>query len=322
MIISASRRTDIPAYFAPWLLNRLREGYVLVRNPYNFRQVTKVSLDSSAVDCLVFWTKNPGPILPLLDEIEQLGHQYSFQFTLTPYAADLEQSLPDKPYLISLFQRLARRVGPDRLVWRYDPILFFPGFTPKDHVARFASLASQLQGFTHRCTISLLSLYPKCKKNLRDVGLIEVDEDALLACIARLREEAHAHGIVLDACADTFLQECCGLPPARCIDAPLVGLLRGQSVRLGRDPGQRPACRCTTSVDIGAYNSCAHGCRYCYANTSGKAVVLNRRQHDPASPLLIGRLTGEETITIKTSRNRGGIQQNLFAQFGRDEPNR
>lgn len=322
MIISASRRTDIPAHFTLWLLNRLREGYVLVRNPYNFKQVTQVTLDPAVVDCLVFWTKNPAPLLPFLDEIEQLGHQYYFQFTLTPYAADLEQALPDKRHLIALFQTLARRIGLERLVWRYDPILFTSGFTPDDHVISFASLASQLQGYTRHCTISLLSLYSKCKSNLSDVHLLHGDENAILTCINRLREIAHAHGICLDACADTFLQERCGLPPARCINEQWVGTLLGMPMRLNRDSGQRPACLCAVSIDIGAYNTCTNGCRYCYANSSGKAALQNQRNHDPASPLLVGHLTGSETITVKTIRTGCSPQHNLFSPFIREEPTR
>ena len=312
MIISASRRTDIPAHYAQWLGNRLRVGYVLVRNPCNFRQVSRVSLDPSVVDCLVFWTKNPAPLLPLLDEIEQLGHRFYFQFTLTPYGAELEQALPDKQHLVALFQTLARRVGPERVIWRYDPILFTPACTPASHVASFASLASQLGGFTRRCTISLLSLYAKCKTNLKDVSLVNVPEDAIMASVARMQTIAREQGIQLDACADTFLQTRCGLPAARCIDDQLIASLLDVPVQLPRDAGQRPACCCCASIDIGAYDTCANGCRYCYANTSAMAVVRNQHHHDPASPLLSGHLTGEETVTVKTMHSARIPQQSLL----------
>ena len=322
MIISASRRTDIPAHYAQWVCNRLRQGYVLVRNPYNFNQVTQVSLDPSVVDCLVFWTKNSEPLLPLLEEIEHLGHHCYFQFTLTPYGAELEQALPDKQRLVTIFQELARRVGPERVIWRYDPILFTPTYTVARHVASFARLASQLGGFTRRCTISLLRLYAKCKINLRDVSLVNVPEEAIAACIARLQAIARDQGIRLDACADTFLQERCGLPAARCIDDQLIASLLGMPVQLPRDAGQRPACCCCASIDIGAYDTCANGCRYCYANTSGKAVARNQESHDPASPLLAGQLTGAETITVKPMRSVRHPQQNLFLPPGQERPGR
>ncbi len=176
MIISASRRTDIPALYSGWMLNRLRQGVVLVRNPYNPRQITQVQLDPSVVDCLVFWTKNSGPMLPLLDEIDRLGYQYYFQFTLTPYPADLEQGLPDKPSLIAVFQDLARQAGPERVLWRYDPIVFTDTFTPDYHLAAFTRLAREFRGFTHRCTISLLTLYAKCRRNLQGIRLMDVGE--------------------------------------------------------------------------------------------------------------------------------------------------
>jgi len=300
MIISASRRTDIPAFYGEWLLNRLREGSVLVRNPFNPRQVSRVSLDPGVVDCLVFWTKNPAPLLSRLAEIERLGHPFNFQYTLTACDRSLEQHLPARSERIATFRTLAERIGPERVLWRFDPILFTRGQGPDQLLREFATLAGHLRSSTRHCTISFLSLYAKCKRNLSGIALAMPDEREMRNFVRQLAEIAAENGIRLRACCDAFLQEQCGIEAARCIDDRLLASILGQPVRVAKDKGQRPGCGCVASIDIGAYNTCPHGCRYCYANSSERAVAANRAAHDPCSPLLTGTLTGQETITDRT----------------------
>lgn len=304
MIISASRRTDIPAFYGEWLLNRLREGSVLVRNPFNPHQVSRVSLDPEAVDCLVFWTKNPAPLLARLAEIERLGHRFYFQYTLTACDRSLEPHLSAKAERIATFRTLAERLGPERVLWRFDPILFTRSQGLELLLREFSDLAAKLRGHTRQCTVSFLSLYAKCRRNLAGVDLFTPDDRERMAFVRRLVEIAAESDIVLRACCDPFLKEQCGIEAARCIDDRLLAAILGHPVCISKDKGQRPGCGCAASIDIGAYNTCPHGCRYCYANVSERAVAANRASHDPCSPLLTGTI-GKEMVTdrkIVTSR--------------------
>ncbi len=312
MIISASRRTDIPAFYTAWLMNRLHQGSVLVSNPFNPNQVSQVSLDPQTVDGIVFWTKNPAPILPHLEEIRRLGYQYYFQFTLTGYDQSLEKNLPAQAERIAVFHELAQRIGPERVLWRYDPIIFTPTFNPACHLHWFEHLASQLHGSTRRCTISFLSLYEKCKRNMQDIELLAIEETDKMRFVSQLAAIADTYSMQLCACCDSFLQQRCGVEAARCIDDRVLAAILGHPVRGKKDSGQRPGCGCVASIDIGAYNTCGHGCRYCYANVSEKIVAHNFASHDPDAPLLTGVLTGRETITIRKMSSGRTSQQSLF----------
>ncbi len=312
MIVSASRRTDIPAFYSDWLFNRLRAGEVLVRNPFNSRQVSRVALTRQTVDCIVFWTKNPAPMLPRLKELDRLGYQYYFQFTITAYDVLLEQNVPKKSALIATFQDLADRIGPERVLWRYDPIILTPAFAMERHLCWFDHLARQLQGYTRSCTISFLSLYEKCKRNLKQVELLSIVEADKINFVSQLFAIAEKNKIELGACCDPVLPEHCRVKAAQCIDEQLLAVLAGQSVQVKKDSNQRPECGCAASIDIGAYNTCFHGCRYCYANTSAHAVAQNRTAHDPEAPLLIGKLTGRETVTKRKTVSCLSPQRSLF----------
>ncbi len=296
MLVSASRRTDIPAFYGQWLLNRLREGYALVRNPFNPLLVTRVSLLPEAVDGLVLWTKNPAPLLSGLGEIERLGHRLMVHCTLTAFGRDLEPMVPSRAERIRACRVLAERIGPERVVWRFDPILFTPDHSPDRLLGEFAALAGELRGSTHRCIISLLTLYRKCLRNLTGIALLDPDDRVKETFIRQLADIAGSHDMVLQACCDPFLQEQCHVERAGCIDDRLFTAPDGQPLHLPKDRGQRPGCGCAASVDIGAYNTCPHGCLYCYANTSSRAVAVNRANHDPRAPLLIGSLSGRERI--------------------------
>lgn len=312
MIISASRRTDIPAFYGEWLLYRLREGYVLVRNPFNPRQVARISLDPQVVDCLVFWTKNPAPLLPLLDAIDRLGYRSYFHYTVTSCERSLERNLPTKGERLAVFRRLAERIGPERVLWRFDPIIFTREQGPDAVLREFAELARVLCPFTRQCTISFLSLYRKCQRNLRGIDLLSLVDSEKISFVRQLATIAGQNGISLKACSDPFLHEQCGIESAQCIDGRLVAELLGQPMRIPKDKGQRPGCGCVASVDIGAYDTCAHGCRYCYANISDRTVAANRKAHDPRSPLLTGMLTDRDVVTEKTIISCRSPQVALF----------
>jgi len=303
MIISASRRTDIPAFYGEWLVNRLRAGEVLVRNPMQSKQVSRILLTPDAVDAIVFWTKNPENFLSCLPEIDALGYSYYFLFTLTPYDATLEPGVPEKVKILEVFRQLSRFVGPERVVWRYDPVVLTDRLTPEWHTAAFSRLAGQLSGYTERCIISFLDDYRKIRSRMRDSRYVLPDTAAMGELAARFADAAGKQGIALLTCCHDIDLSQHGIMHSRCIDADLVERISGRRLlRVKKDSSQRHACGCVASRDIGSYNTCGHGCLYCYAVSSHpKAFVVGHDDH-PLSPLLCDELRGDETVTTAAVR--------------------
>ena len=265
MIVSASRRTDIPAFYFPWFLERLREGFVDVRNPFNANQVRRVPLGRESTELVVFWTKNPLPMENLLPEFEARGIPYLILFTLTPYGREIEPGLPDKEDLLRAFLRLAERLGPGRVSWRYDPIFLGGAFDEAYHLDRFADLAGRLSGSTERCIASFVSPYRTVKTNLERLGWRESLPEERHGLYSRLATLAAARGIGFQTCAEEALGGPDGFGDA-CLDAGLLKKIAGrEDLELLRDPHQRRNCLCAKSVDIGTYGTCRAGCVYCYA---------------------------------------------------------
>lgn len=283
MIVSASRRTDIPRFFMDWMLNRLEEGYALVRNPMCRTQVSRVALGAGAVDCLAFWTKDPAPLLAQAARLERAAPApYFVQFTLNAYGADVEAGLPRKAELVETFRELARLLGPERVVWRYSPILLGGSggrYTEGHHLRYFETFARKLEGSTRACRLSFLDVYPKIAPRMRALGLFGVPEGRKAALALRLAEIGAAHGMEVGGCGDAALAQA-GLAGAGCIDAALVARVAGVDTRAG-SPAAPGACRCAPSVDIGTYDTCANGCVYCYANPGARREGVGR---GPASP--------------------------------------
>ncbi len=291
MIISASRRTDIPAHYADWFLERVREGFALVRNPRNAHQIRRVSLRPEDVDGIVFWTKNPLPMLSRLKELS--AYAYYFQATVTPYGPDVEPGIPDKEKVIlpSLL-RLSDEIGPGRVVWRCDPILLSDRYTKEFHYQAFDSMARRLAGRVARCTISFLDMYKNTARNAQAMGLAPAFEADMLEMAEKIAAIAKTHGIPVDACAEPLDFSRFGMGRAGCVDPAILEAASGRPIAFKRQKGQRPGCGCADSVDIGAYNSCPNGCGYCYANFSPSLTRENLARHDNHSPLLCGRLDG------------------------------
>ncbi len=288
MIVSASRRTDIPACYPDWFYQRIREGFVLTRNPMRFHQVSKISLSPDAVDGIVFWTKNPAPMMDRLNELE--AYTCYFQFTLTSYGKDMEPNVLSKSNeMIPTFQRLAGKIGPEKVIWRYDPILLSAKYTMDYHLEYFHGIAKRLKGYTGKCVISFLDQYRSTASNLKDIGLVELNDEAKRKLAEPLAKTAHGFGMTIETCAEEIDLQAYGIGHARCIDGSLIERLRGHPIKVPRDKNQRPACGCAASVDIGMYNTCKNGCTYCYANYSSGALKSSASNHDPASPLLMGK---------------------------------
>lgn len=289
MIFSASRRTDIPAYYSDWLLGRLQAGEVLVRNPMQQRQVARIPLTQSTIDGLVLWTKNPLPLLPKLATLA--NYPYYVQFTLTAYGADVEPFLPPKDVLLSAFQKLARESGENRVLWRYDPIIYNKRYTKEEHIRIFQKYAQSLSGYTDVCTVSFLDVYRKIQKNLQQIGVTFPSREEKIELLVTLAAIAKEAGMALFTCAEDLGDlSGYGVAPAACIDAERIVRISGKQMKAKRDTNQRTNCCCAQSIDIGAYDSCQNGCLYCYANVNRTRVLANAAAHNPASPLLFGTL--------------------------------
>lgn len=311
MIISASRRTDLPAYYSRWFFARLREGYALVRNPVNPRQVSRVSLSSQAVDGFVFWTKNPGPMIPQLDQLPDCP--YYFQITLTPYGPDVEPLLfPKKKEILSAVCQLSRRIGPDRVVWRYDPVLLTPDYSVDFHKEAFSRLARALRGQTFRCMISFLDWYGPMEKRMAPLSVRPPEAAEVAELAAAFGQAARENGMQIFTCAEAVDLSSYGIGHGCCIDQALLEQIGGRPLSLKKDPHQRPACGCAQSVDIGAYDSCPAGCLYCYANHGYGRLRKNLDAYDPFSPLLCSSLSPEDTVRERKAASDPSRQLSLF----------
>ena len=287
MIISASRRTDIPAFYYPWLLHRFAAGEVWSVNPFNPRQVTVVPLTPNAVDAIVLWSKNPAPIL----KYGTPPYPWYMQYTLNDYPSSVESNLPDIQARISTFRVLSALGGKDSMVWRYDPILFAEGMDASWHLTKFTRLCQALEGATDQAVISFLDSYSKIGTWLRRMNVHWPQSDEQIDLARQMAQIGRNHGIRVTACCEAAL----GLPVARCIDPDRLTRLIGP-LSLPPDKGQREGCGCVDSIDIGRYNSCLHGCGYCYATTSAPTALRNHALHNPHSPLLYGEIHPEAVI--------------------------
>ena len=306
MILSVSRRTDIPSYYSDWFFNRIKEGFVYVRNPINSHQVSKIVLTPEVVDCIVFWTKNPKLMLKRLDELKE--YNYYFQFTLTGYGKDIERNIPHKKEkMIPVFQELSGRIGAEKVIWRYDPILFSNKYTPEYHLKAFEQIATALKGYTEKCVISFVDEYTKIKKNMEALGIYELKQSELQEFAKKIAEIAKSNGMKIASCAESIDLEACGITRNSCIDKELIERIIGCRLNVNKDKNQRPTCGCVESVDIGTYNTCKNGCKYCYANYSEERIVQTCNLYHPTSPILCGILNENDKITkreVKTLKER------------------
>lgn len=310
MIISASRRTDIPSFYTPWFFNRLREGYVLVPNPFNPKAVSRVSLDPAVVDCLVFWTKNPAPMLPKLDRLQD--YPYYFQFTLNPYGPEIESRLPPLDKRIGTFKRLADRIGPQRVIWRYDPILTNERYNVDFHREAFDRIACELRDYTEKCMLGFIDHYRHVRRVLDGLHIGPLSSEEIGAMAVSFKETADRYGLGLETCTVKVGLNHLGIPGGLCVDGALIERITGYPLAAKKDKNQRAVCNCLESIDIGTYETCLNGCVYCYAiQGSYHTAEFNRRRHDPRSPLLIGHLAEDDTVTQRPMKSLRSDQRIL-----------
>jgi hypothetical protein len=310
MIITASRRTDIPAFYSDWFIRHLQERYVIVANPIN-QVKSRIDLSPAVVDGIVFCTKNP---LPMLDKLELLkAYAYYFEITLTPYGTDTEAYVPSKSdVIIPAFQRLAEKIGPARVIWRYDPIFLSDKYTPGYHLEMFDKIAARLEGCTTTCIISFLDDYRHIRRGMAALGSREITEADMRGIAAGLSQSAKAHGMDVNTCAEQIDLSELGIAHGRCVDDRLFEKLTGCRLDIKKGKPQRPACGCAPSIDIGAYSTCRHGCSYCYANHSDAALRQNIGQYVPASPILCARVDDPGCVKERAVRSDKCGQLTIF----------
>ncbi len=310
MIINTGMRTDIPAFYSEWLLNRIREGYVLVRNPYNPFQVTKYSLSLEVVDLISFCTKNPAPMLPYMDILKPYG-QYWF-VTITPYGRDIEPNVPDKQKVMEDFKMLSDTVGVDSVGWRYDPIFVDGDHSVEWHIREFEQMAKNLAGYTRTCVISFIDIYKKVERNLPEAR--EVYNSDRLTLGKAFIDIAKKYDITIRPCAEgddlePYGADCSGCMTVKTFETALHAKLdvpkRSKNQRNGE-------CACLLGTDIGAYDTCGHLCKYCYANTNPELVKENMKMHDPKSPFLLGHSTPEDIIHVAKQQSWINQQISMF----------
>lgn len=284
MIINTGNRTDIPAYYGEWFYNRIDEGFVFARNPYNPQQVTRYLLDPDVVDCITFCTKNPRPMLKDLKYLDKFNQFWSV--TITPYGEDIEPYVPPKEEVMESFKELSEKVGKKCVSWRYDPIFISEKYSLDFHLKTFKEMAANLEGYTDQCVISFIDLYDKTKKNFPDARTVTKEERlAIGEAFVKIGRE---HGMTIKPCGEGTELEALGADCSGCQSKEVLERAIGLPLDVPKSVQTREECQCILGNDIGAYNTCGHGCLYCYANYDRDTVEENMEQHDVYSPFLIG----------------------------------
>lgn len=283
MILNTGNRTDIPAFYADWFLNRIREGYVYTRSPYDPGHLTEYILDPELVDLICFCSKNPAPLLPHLGDLSAFS-QY-WQVTITPYGKDIEPNVPPKEDVIRTFRALAETTGPKSIAWRYDPIFLTSKYNLDFHCAAFEKMARALRGATDTVIISFVDLYEKTRRNFP--GVRAVGKDDRLEIGKQFQKIAQENGMTLKTCLEGDDLAQFGVDTSGCMTKEVLERSLGEALSAPAAQA-RKGCSCLLGNDIGLYNTCGHGCLYCYANYDRQSVATNMRHHDPGSPLLVG----------------------------------
>ena len=300
MIINTGSRTDTVQYYSEWLLKRFQEGFVYSRNPLFPNKVTRYELNPEVVDCVVFCSKNYKPILERLPEITNKFNTY-FYYTITAYEKDVEPNVPDIGDSIETLIKLSKLVGAKRIAWRYDPILLTEKYTKKRHYETFDYMAQKLSPYIDRCIFSFVEMYKKLKTNMPEIiVLTENDKDEIAKNIGLI---AQKHNILLQTCATLENYDKYNILQSGCMTAEILGKANDITFRKINHSGNRKGCRCMESRNIGDYDTCPNGCKYCYANQNPEIAKKNFEKHNIESPLILGGLNPTDEITQSTQKS-------------------
>lgn len=305
MILFASGRCDIPAYYSTWFYQRVKEGYVDVRNPFNPHSISRILLDEQHVDVILFCTKNPIPMMPRLHELKL---PYVFQITLTPYHQDIERHVANKSEILQAIRTLANQLGKKRVSVRYDPILLNQTYTIAYHVRAFQRLCKELEGSIDTIVISFVDMYKNTKANARQLQLKEITKEDMECIGEQFATIAKQHHMTVQTCAEQIDLSRFGVKQGSCINKKDLVEAIGHDFPEPVGSGVRgKLCDCLPTVDIGDYNCCAHECLYCYANYDAMRIQERMKTHDPFSSVLLGHLTEEDQLKIREEKKRTQI---------------
>ena len=304
MIISASRRTDIPSFYSEWFYNRIRDGYCTVPNPFNANQVSFVDLSPDMVDVIVFWTRNANPLTKYLDKLDELGYKYYFQYTINNLPRVYEKFNPSFDVVTDNFISLSRRLGIGKTIWRYDPIIFTDDLTPEFHINNFKRIFNKIGNYTKRIVISIVDNYNKTDRRLAKLGTHyfndQIERPYLIELLNKFVVLVNENGLEIQTCAESKDFSNIGIKHGKCIDDELINEEFGKIINYKKDKTQRLACGCTVSKDIGINNTCLMGCEYCYATSSHNLAIKNKQKHDPNfSSIIVHELSEELLNKIK-----------------------
>ncbi|MCR5776167.1 MAG: DUF1848 domain-containing protein [Lachnospiraceae bacterium] len=308
MILNTGQRTDIPAFFPEWFANRIKEGFVCVRNPYNPMQVSRYIISPDVVDVIGFCTKNPAPFFPYLDMVKDFGQFW--YVTITSYGKDIEPMVPDKRQIIESFKYLSDKVGVNAIGWRYDPIFVNEKYTADYHISAFEKMAEMLEGYTKVVVISFIDLYEKVKRNFPEVRAMTNEEKHYIGReIIRIAGE---HGMLVKPCGEGTFLEKYGADCKGCMTIADYERAIGKKIEAPKTKPSREECACYLSGDIGAYDTCGHLCKYCYANNDVSMVAFNKKNHDPNSPFIIGNYRPDDVIHDVAQKSWINGQMDIF----------
>lgn len=286
MILSVSKRSDIPRFYSEWFFNRIKEGFVITRNPFNYNQISKIKITPDVVDCIVFWSKDPQPMIDKLDLIKD--YNYYFQFTITPYDKTIEKNLRDKKDIINTFINLSKKIGKEKIIWRYDPILISDKYTLDYHKKLFDRMCQLLSPYTNKCIISFLDEYKKVSKNIEKTSIRSLSKNEMFVFGKEFSEIAKKYNLKIDTCAEEIDLSMYGIGHSSCIDKDKIEEITCCKLTKLKFMKERSNCKCYQSIDIGQYDTCINNCLYCYATRNYKMALNRYNEHNPKSPILFG----------------------------------
>ena len=292
MILNTGLRTDIPGFFSEWFYNRIEDGFVYVRNPYAKNQIYSYRLDPELIDCIIFCTKNPKPMFENLEKIDKFN-QY-WHITITPYEKEIEPNVPPMNDVLESFKYLSKKLGKENVTLRYDPIFINEKYTLKKHIESFEYIINSLSGYTTEAIISFIDLYEKTKRNFPKAR--EVTKDERLKIGKEFARIGNENNIRIKTCVEGTELDKFGIDSSGCMTKEVIERAINKNLNIPKQKARNGECYCLLNNDIGEYNTCGHGCLYCYANSNKRLVKRNLKLHDPKSPILIGEIKEDDII--------------------------
>ena len=292
MILNTGLRTDIPGFFSEWFYNRIEDGFVYVRNPYAKNQIYSYRLDPELIDCIIFCTKNPKPMFENLEKIDKFN-QY-WHITITPYEKEIEPNVPPMNDVLESFKYLSKKLGKENVTLRYDPIFINEKYTLEKHIESFEYIINSLSGYTTEAIISFIDLYEKTKRNFPKAR--EVTKDERLKLGKEFAQIGKKNNIIIKTCVEGTELDKFGIDSSGCMTKEVIERAINKNLNVPKQKARNGECYCLLNNDIGEYNTCDHGCLYCYANSNKRLVKRNLKLHDPKSPILIGEIKEDDII--------------------------